>query len=140
MVFAADYFVARKIVTEASKLGMTEGDYCYIIYTNHEVLVREFNSRKFLYFYDFNMVPGSSQERHNRTKYAMDSVLFLGIKAPMGSQYKHFTEELKNRISQPPFNSTKYLGGGRHRVVILSFLILFIVLYFFKLCLQVYEK
>ena len=110
MVFATDYFLARRVVVLAKEAGMTNGDYCYILYLNDENLAKEFDSRKFLYFYDFKSIYNNDKDAQRKAKSAMDSVLLLRIKTPLGSQYKNFTAELKRRIAGPPFNSSQYLG------------------------------
>lgn len=107
VIFVSDFHIAREGMLHAYDENMINGDYAFIIFELDQTQVALYSKKPFKWF--FSSYRGTLN-RYHHVKEAFEAAFVLAIKSPSSKSYVNFTEQLKIRSIDPPFNSTVYTG------------------------------
>jgi hypothetical protein len=107
IILAVKYSLAREIVYFAAQLGMTTGDYVFIVFelSVDQLRIKLKDSTKW-----FNSLHKATANFTQSLKEAFESVLILTVNLPGSKEYEDFNYDLKIKAPQPPFFSDVYQG------------------------------
>ena len=121
IILYMDYKVARESLLYASKLGMDNGLYGFIVVELNSLSLEIKLDKPFKWFASVYSV--TNKPIHEQAvKKMFPYTLILGVKLGdrrLRQDYKRYTIELKQRIKGPPFCS-QYYAGGYAKVTITS--------------------
>ena len=107
VVYVTDFHIAREGMLHAYDENMTKGDYVFIIFELDQLQVGIKTDLPFKWFFSSHK---STLHRYDDVKQAFEAAFVLAVKSPSSKSYVNFTEELKIRSTDEPFNSTTYTG------------------------------
>lgn len=107
VVFVTDLHIAREGMLHAYDEKMINGDYVFIIFELDQAQVGIYSNRPFKWFFSSYK---DTLNRYHHVKDAFQAAFVLAIKSPSSKSYMNFTEELKIRSRDEPFNSLVYTG------------------------------
>lgn len=107
VVFVADFYIAREGMLHAYDEDMINGDFVFIIFELDQTQVSLYTEQPFKWF--FSSYP-RTLNRYHHVKAAFEAAFVLAIKSPSSRSYANFTEQVKRRSPEEPFNSTVYQG------------------------------
>ena len=107
VVYVTDFHIAREGMLHAYDENMTNGDYVFIIFELDQAQVGIKTDQPFKWFLSSHR---STLHRYDDVKQAFEAAFVLAVKSPSSKSYVNFTEELKIRSTDEPFNSTAYTG------------------------------
>ena len=107
VVYVTDFHIAREGMLHAYDENMTNGDYVFIIFELDQSQVRIKTDLSFKWFFSSHT---STLDRLHQVKQAFEAAFVLAVKSPSSKSYVNFTEELKIRSTDEPFNSKAYTG------------------------------
>lgn len=107
MVYVTDFHIAREGMLHAYDENMTNGDYVFIIFELDQSQVGIKTDLPFKWFFSSHK---STLHRYDDVKQAFEAAFVLAVKSPSSKSYVNFTEELKIRSTDEPFNSKAYTG------------------------------
>lgn len=102
-----DFNIALEGMLHAFDENMTNGDYVFIIFELDQLQVGIKTDLPFKWFLSSHT---STLDRRDQVKQAFEAAFVLAVKSPSSKSYVNFTEELKIRSTDEPFNSTAYTG------------------------------
>ena len=102
-----DFNIALEGMLHAFDENMTNGDYVFIIFELDQLQVGIKTDQPFKWFFSSHT---STLDRRDQVKQAFEAAFVLAVKSPSSKSYVNFTEELKIRSTDEPFNSTAYTG------------------------------
>lgn len=102
-----DFNIALEGMLHAFDENMTNGDYVFIIFELDQLQVGIKTDLPFKWFLSSHT---STLDRRDQVKQAFEAAFVLAVKSPSSKSYVNFTEELKIRSTDEPFNSTVYTG------------------------------
>lgn len=102
-----DFNIALEGMLHAFDENMTNGDYVFIIFELDQLQVGIKTDLPFKWFHSSHT---STLDRRDQVKQAFEAAFVLAVKSPSSKSYVNFTEELKIRSTDEPFNSTVYTG------------------------------
>ena len=102
-----DFNIALEGMLHAFDENMTNGDYVFIIFELDQLQVGIKTDLPFKWFLSSHT---STLDRRDQVKQAFEPAFVLAVKSPSSKSYVNFTEELKIRSTDEPFNSTAYTG------------------------------
>ena len=102
-----DFNIALEGMLHAFDENMTNGDYVFIIFELDQLQVGIKTDLPFKWFFSSHT---STLDRRDQVKQAFEAAFVLAVKSPSSKSYVNFTEELKIRSTDEPFNSTAYTG------------------------------
>ena len=106
----------RRLIREgmyyASKLGMNNGDYAFIAFQLDPLSVQRFFRRPKLWFIgEFKATMDLNKDEEREFYDAFKSVLLLAVNTQQINKYYTFVNEVKHKMSDPPFYSKTYVGS-----------------------------
>ena len=107
MIFVTDFPIAREGMLHAYDENMTNGDYVFIIFELDQLQVGIKTDQPFKWFFSSH---ASTLDRYDDVQQAFEAAFVLAVKSPSSKSYVNFTEELKIRSTDEPFNSKAYTG------------------------------
>lgn len=107
VVYVTDFHIAREGMLHAYDENMTKGDYVFIIFELDQLQVGIKTDLPFKWFFSSHK---STLHRYDDVKQAFEAAFVLAVKSPSSKSYVNFTEELKIRSTDEPFNSKAYTG------------------------------
>jgi len=107
--------MARRLVREgmyyASKLGMSNGEYAFIAFQLDPFdLQRYVKSPERWFFGQFKATKDLDKEEKKEFYNAYRSMLLLVFNTQQIEKYNKFVDQMKHRMSEPPFCSNVYKG------------------------------
>lgn len=111
VVFVSDFYIAREGMLHAYDENMISGDYVFIIFELDQTQVSIHTKHPFKWFFSSHR---QTLNRYHHVKMAFEAAFVLAVKSPALASYKKFTEELKRRSPEAPFNSRVYEGTLWH--------------------------
>ena len=102
-----DFNIALEGMLHAYDENMTNGDYAFIIFELDQLQVGIKTDQPFKWFFSSHT---STLDRRDQVKQAFEAAFVLAVKSPSSKSYVNFTEELKIRSTDEPFNSKAYTG------------------------------
>ena len=102
-----DFNIALEGMLHAYDENMTNGDYVFIIFELDQLQVGIKTDFPFKWFFSSHR---STINRYGQVKQAFEAAFVLAVKSPSSKSYVNFTEELKTRSTDEPFNSNAYTG------------------------------
>ena len=108
----------RRLIREgmyyASKLGMNNGDYAFIAFQLNPLSVQSFFKQPELWFIgEFKATRDLSKDEEREFYDAFKSVLLLVVNTQQIDKYNTFVNEVKHKMSDPPFCSQAYVGSTK---------------------------
>jgi len=107
VVFVSDLHIAREGMLHAYDENMINGDYAFIIFELDQTQVKLYSDKSFKWFFSSYK---QTLNRYHHVKEAFEAAFVLAIKSPSSESYAKFTDEVKRRSPEEPFNSTVYQG------------------------------
>ena len=108
IIIAAEFVYARETLIPAREVGLTNGDYAFIMFEldHDEVLLnKEFPS------YRFTLPTNNDHYFRCKLQQAFESVLLIALNVNENKgAFKKFQRDVKRRSPDEPFNSTIYQG------------------------------
>ena len=103
--------LVREGMYYASKLGMNNGDYAFIAFQLDPFIVQRFVQLPVLWFYgQFPETRELNKDEKKEFYNAFKSVLLLVFNTQQIDNYYTFVDEMKHKMSDPPFCSKEYVG------------------------------
>ena len=106
-----DARLAREGMYYTSKLGMNNGDYAFIMFQLDPLSVEKYVARPQLWFSGgYKMTRNLNVEEEKEFYKMYKSVLLLAFNTKRIDKYNKFADEMKRKMSEPPFCSDAYTG------------------------------